>query len=74
MFISKKETVQKDTIRIEVIGRDLTEDEKNFLGWVASWCSGILSAKNSGFTLFSIEQLGKSLDACSLYLKASMGR
>jgi len=72
-MIIRKETTQKDTIRLEFIGRDLTEHEKEFMNFVCSWMQGVLSTKDEGFVMFSIKQLGKSLEACSDYLKKWYG-
>lgn len=68
-MIIRKETVQKDTIRLEFIGRELSVDEKNFLDFTCSWIQGVLSARDQGFVSFAIKQLGNSLDMCSAYLK-----
>lgn len=70
-MIIQKKMIREGTIRIEVMGmdRDLSTNEKAFLEYIASWCSGVLSTKNEGFTVYAIRQLGTSLDMCSAYLK-----
>ena len=72
-MIIRKETTQKDTIRLEFIGRDLTEHEKEFMNFTCSWIQGVLSTKDEGFVMFSIKQLGNSLEACTGYLKQRFG-
>jgi hypothetical protein len=55
------------------MGRELSKEEKAFMDFTLSWIQGVMAAKNEGFTVYAIQQLGDSLDACSLYLKKTMG-
>lgn len=68
-MIIRKETTQKDTLRMEWIGRELTENEKRFVGFMGEWMVGVMSAKDEGFTHFAIKQLSASITNCSAYLK-----
>lgn len=72
-MIIQKKSPAGDTVRLEWMGRELSSDEKAFMDFNLSWINGVMSAKNSGFTIYAIQQLGDSLDACSLYLKKTMG-